>query len=198
MTGNILPSISIPLNNVYLHNIEVEILRELNLNRLTQFDGFFQFISNSVSYVAWGLPILLLIIAFFLKDSQSLKKVIFVLSSVIVSSLISLILKYVIDRPRPFETYDFLEKISSGGSPSFPSGHTTEAFAIAVALIFAFPKWYNILPSILWAIAVAYSRMSLGVHYPSDVLGGIVVGILSVYLCLQCQNCFKSLRFNLK
>lgn len=198
MTGNILSSISIPLNNVYLHNIEVEILRELNLNRLSQFDGFFQFISNSVSYVAWGLPLILLLIAFFSKNSQILKRAVFVLSSVVVSSLISLILKYGINRPRPFDTYDFLEKLSSGGSPSFPSGHTTEAFAIAAALIFAFPKWYTILPSVLWALAVGYSRMSLGVHYPSDVLGGIVVGILSVYLCLQCQNCFKSLRFTLK
>lgn len=198
MTENIFLSISSAFHSAFLHNIEVEILRELNLNRLTQFDGFFQFISNSVSYVAWGLPILLLIIAFFSKNSAVLKKAVFVLSSVIVSSLISLILKYGINRPRPFDTYDFLDKLSSGGSPSFPSGHTTEAFAIAAALIFAFPKWYTILPSILWALAVGYSRMSLGVHYPSDVLGGIVVGILSVYLCLQCQNCFKSLKFSNK
>lgn len=198
MTENIFLSISPILNSVFLHNIEVEILRDLNLNRITQLDVFFQFISNSVSYVAWGIPILLLIIGFVTKKTQLLKKAIFVLSSVVISSLISLILKYGINRPRPFDTYDFLDKLSSGGSPSFPSGHTTEAFAIAAALIFAFPKWYTILPSVLWALAVGYSRMSLGVHYPSDVLAGVVVGILSVYLCLQCQNCFKSLKFSNK
>ena len=198
MTGNLLQSISPFLNNAFLHNIEVEILRELNLNRIIEFDGFFQFISNSVSFVAWGLPILLLIIGIVIKRAQIKNGAILLLSSVTISSLISLVLKYVIDRPRPFYSYDFIEKISSGGSPSFPSGHTTEAFAVAVALCIAYPRWYIITPSLLWAMAVGYSRMSLGVHYPSDVLAGVVVGVLSVYLCLKCQNCFKSLNVSNK
>ena len=196
MTENLLQSTF--LNNVFLHNIEVEILRELNLNRITEIDGFFQFISNSVSFVAWGLPILLLVIGIVIKRAQIKNSAILLLSSVTISSLISLVLKYVIDRPRPFDSYDFIEKISSGGSPSFPSGHTTEAFAVAVALCIAYPRWYIITPALLWAIAVGYSRMSLGVHYPSDVLAGIIVGVLSVYLCLVCQNCFKSLNVNNK
>jgi undecaprenyl-diphosphatase len=185
MTGNLLPSISPILNNVFLHNIEVEILRELNLNRPASFDGFFQFISNSVSVVAWGLPILLLIIGIVAKRALIKSRAIFLLSSVTFSSLISLVLKYVIDRPRPFVAYEFLEKLSAGGSPSFPSGHTTEAFAFAIALCFVYSKWYTIIPSLLWATLVGYSRMSLGVHYPSDVLAGAIIGIASAYLCFR-------------
>lgn len=194
MTEILLQSISPLLSSVFLHNIEVDILREINLNRIIQLDGFFQFISNSVSYVVWGLSILFLLIGIVTKQVQIKNRAIFLLSSVTISSLISLVLKYLIDRPRPFETYDFIDKISSGGSPSFPSGHTTEAFAFAIALCIAYPRWYIIIPSLLWAIAVGYSRISLGVHYPSDVLAGVVVGVLSVYLCFKCQNCFKNLK----
>jgi membrane-associated phospholipid phosphatase len=39
------------------------------------------------------------------------------------------------------------------------------------------PKWYVIAPSFLWAGGVAYSRMYLGVHFPSDILGGMVIGV---------------------
>jgi undecaprenyl-diphosphatase len=83
-----------------------------------------------------------------------------------------------IDRPRPFETYSFIEKISVGGSPSFPSGHTSDAFAIALAMSIVFPKKWVIFPMFAWAIAVGYSRMFTGVHYPTDVLGGMLLGLI--------------------
>ena len=79
-------------------------------------------------------------------------------------------LKFAINRKRPFVTYPDIEKIASAGSKSFPSGHTSDAFATATSLSLAFPKWYVITPSFVWACAVGYSRMDLGVHYPSDVL----------------------------
>ena len=188
--GSLLLSISPILNNVYLHNIEVELLRELNLNRLTHLDGFFQFISSSVSFVAWGIPALLLIYGIVIKQVQIRNKGILILSSVSISSLSSLALKHIIDRQRPFNTYDFFEKLSAGGSPSFPSGHTTEAFAFAVAICVAFPRWYIIIPSLFWALTVGYTRMSLGVHYPSDVMAGIVLGIVSVAIYLKFQKTY--------
>ena len=65
---------------------------------------------------------------------------------------------------------------------SFPSGHTSLAFSTAASLSIQFNKWYVTLPAYLWAGSVAYSRMYLGVHYPTDVLGGAAVGIGSAYL----------------
>jgi len=176
---------------VNIHNIEVEFLRELNLNRITEFDSFFQFISNSVSYITWGIPLLLVLIGIITRRIHVRNNAIFLFSSVSISSITSLILKYTIDRPRPFVTYDFFEKLSVGGSPSFPSGHTTEAFAFAVALCFAYPRWYTIIPALLWAIAVGYSRMSLGVHYPSDVLAGVIIGVASAFLCNKVFSYYR-------
>lgn len=167
------------------HATEVEWLRTLNLARPAGWDTFFQFISDSVSYLSWGLPILLIIIALTQKQRFWQIKSVYVLITVALASLLSFIFKHIIDRVRPFEAYDFLEKLSVGGSPSFPSGHTTAAFALAVGLIIAYPKWYIISPAILWAILAGYSRMSLGVHYPSDVLAGILLGVGTAVLVMR-------------
>jgi membrane-associated phospholipid phosphatase len=99
-----------------------------------------------------------------------------------VSSFVTLAMKYGIQRDRPFVTYPFIQKLSDGGSPSFPSGHTSSAFSTATSLSIAFPKWYVIAPSFLWASGVGYSRMHLGVHYPSDVLVGALVGSGTAFL----------------
>lgn len=188
MIGYNLPSVIIFSFSFVLQNIDVDILKEINLNRNTQFDAFFQIFTNSVSLIAWLVPLFLLIIGFTKRQIQIRKKALFLLSSVVLSSVLTLILKYAINRPRPFDTYTFLEKITSGGSPSFPSGHTSEAFAIAIALCFAYPRWFVIIPSIIWAITIGYSRMSLGVHYPSDVLVGAIIGIASAYACYKGQH----------
>ncbi len=95
-------------------------------------------------------------------------------------------LKLAFNRDRPFVTYPFLDKQAEAGSYSFPSGHTSTAFTLATSLSMAYPKWYVVVPSYVYACAAGYSRMHLGVHYPSDVLAGAIVGagsaVLSNYL----------------
>ena len=56
------------------------------------------------------------------------------------------------------------------------------AFATATSLSLTYPKWYIIVPAYSWAGAVGYSRMHLGVHYPSDVFIGALVGAGSAWL----------------
>jgi membrane-associated phospholipid phosphatase len=71
---------------------------------------------------------------------------------------------------------------------SFPSGHTTHAFVLATSVSLVYPEWYIIAPSYIWAGAVGYSRMHLGVHYPSDVWAGALIGSGSAYLCHQINQ----------
>jgi membrane-associated phospholipid phosphatase len=87
-------------------------------------------------------------------------------------------LKYVVNRTRPFTKYpnDIIQR-DNVGPYSFPSGHTTAAFATATAISLSYKKWYITVPSFVYAGFVGYSRMRLGVHYPSDVLGGVLVGV---------------------
>jgi membrane-associated phospholipid phosphatase len=118
-----------------------------------------------------------------------------ILASVAVNQGITEILKYTIRRDRPFITYPDITKKSAARGPSFPSGHTSSAFALATSLSLSYPKWYVIASSYTYASTVAFSRMDLGVHYPSDVLAGALVGAGSAWLTYVVN---KKLSKNLK
>ena len=127
--------------------------------------------------VSVAVPSSVFLYGVFAHDSAAKRNGIVIGSALAVSGLITMGLKYGVNRDRPFITYPTLiTKKSDAGSPSFPSGHTSSAFATATSLSLAYPKWYVIAPSFLWATAVGYSRMELGVHYPSDVLAGAIIG----------------------
>lgn len=92
-------------------------------------------------------------------------------------------LKRVFNRTRPADAYPgqvFVSSPSSG--KSLPSGHTSQAFAMATTLTIQYKKWYIVVPAYTWAAAVGYSRMYLGKHYPSDVLAGAALGAGSSWL----------------
>lgn len=174
--------------NLYSQNIDIRLLKEINLNRNKNLDNTFRFITNSAAPVAISTPVVLLGVSLFKRDSAMLCKSIYIGATVLTAAIITTTLKHSINRTRPFVTYAYLEKETMGGSPSFPSGHTSDAFSLATSVSIAYPKWYVIVPVYTWASAIGYSRMSLGVHYPSDVLAGAIIGAGSAYLCYRGQK----------
>ena len=62
---------------------------------------------------------------------------------------------------------------------------------LAGSLSLQYPKWYVILPSYLYAGTVAYSRMDLGVHYLTDIAGGILIGSSSAYMTYKINKNLK-------
>lgn len=174
--------------NIFAQNVDINILKDINLNRNTQLDGAFRGITDSATPIAFGIPIAFLGIGLLKKDSTLKQNALNIGTAVIVSVAISTALKYTTNRDRPFVNYPFIQKLTEGGSPSFPSGHTSEAFALATSLSIAYPKWYVIAPSFVWASAVGYSRLDLGVHYPSDVLAGAILGSGSAYLSYKLNK----------
>lgn len=95
--------------------------------------------------------------------------------------LCNIILKNVFARMRPCDINTAIQLlITKPDDFSFPSGHTAAAFASVSSLYFAGKKmlWK---PALVLAIFIAFSRMYLYVHYPTDILGGIVVGIVAGY-----------------
>ena len=88
------------------------------------------------------------------------------------------ILKNAIGRIRPYEVIDGLQCIvGKAVDYSFPSGHSGSSFAAAVVIAWLFPKKYGI-PAILLAALIAISRLYVGIHYPTDVLFGVINGTL--------------------
>jgi membrane-associated phospholipid phosphatase len=108
--------------------------------------------------------------------------------AIVAAVSMSTVLKYGIHRERPYSRYPDIEKLSDDSTPSFPSGHTTSAFCTATSLSLMYPKWYVIVPSYSWAVAVGYSRMHMGMHYPSDVLMGAIIGTASSFLSFKVQK----------
>ena len=180
----------------FSQNIDINLLKEINLKRNKSLDPSFRFITNSASPISIGAPILIYSIGLIKKDSTLKSAGIFIGETFLVSSFFSTALKYSVKRERPFVTYPFIEKATVGGSPSFPSGHTSIAFATATSLSIAFPKWYVIAPSFVWASAVGYSRMDLGVHYPSDVLVGAIIGSGSAWLSYKLNKWYLDKKKN--
>lgn len=153
------------------------------LHRINSWDGRFvrnynKVISRSEPYVAVGVPVLMAVTGWIRNDKKLLKDALYVGSSVAGTFALTYGLKYIVNRPRPYESYpDRVTPYSYENSPSFPSGHTATAFALATSLSIRYPKWYVIAPSTLWACSVGISRINEGVHYPSDVLAGTAIGI---------------------
>lgn len=163
-------------------SLDIRILRSLNSPDKLPSDKFFQFASNSDSYFVFGVPVVMGTMGLVKHDDHLFRNAEVALAAVVVNSGITLVLKYSVNRTRPFITYPDITKKSAAATPSFPSGHTSSAFALATSLSLSYPKWYIIAPVYAWAGTVAYSRMDLGVHYPSDVLAGAAIGAGSAWL----------------
>lgn len=98
--------------------------------------------------------------------------------------LVNVFLKNIVARTRPYEVIDGLTRLVGEQSDfSFPSGHTSSAFSVAVVMFMLMPKKYGV-PALIVATLIAYSRLYVGVHYPSDVIGGLIVGILAAVICV--------------
>lgn len=152
------------------------------VHRVNSWDGKFirnynKVISRTEPYVAIGVPVAMAVTAWAKHDKQLLKDAVYVGTSVAGAFVVTYGMKYLVDRQRPYERYpDRVHAYSHENSPSFPSGHTATAFALATSLSVKYPKWYVIAPSAVWACSVGVSRMNEGVHYPSDVLAGAAIG----------------------
>lgn len=126
------------------------------------------------------IPIIILIIMFWCKDKKYGYKLGFALTfSVVFNGAI----KDIVKSPRPIgrEGIKSLRTKTATGY-SFPSGHTQNITVLFSSLMIEFKKkWLNVLGVVL-IVLVAISRMYLGVHWPKDVVGGIVFGIISVLI----------------
>ena len=99
-------------------------------------------------------------------------------------------LKNMVARVRPYDTYSALIPIVTKPIDwSFPSGHTCASFASAFVYFRLLPKKYGI-PALVLACMIAFSRLYLGVHYPTDVLAGFLIGLLASVLAVWMVSRF--------
>ena len=118
------------------------------------------------------------------------------LSALVFCTLINtVLLKNLVQRARPFDVVKGLTILIGRPSGfSFPSGHTSTSFACAWAIMSMEKKFA--VPAFILAALIAFSRVYVGVHYPTDVMAGAVIGIMcGVVVCLAYRRFFAEKLF---
>ena len=170
-------------------SLDFSMLRAINKDEHPQWDKTMKITSNSVYPALVVAPASLLLTGYVQEDKIMMRNGVKTGVAIGLNLLLTTGLKYSINRKRPYEQYpNDIVKRTDSGPYSFPSGHTSSAFAAATAVTLSTKKWYVAVPSYAYACAVGYSRMRLGVHFPSDVLGGMIIGIGSSLLVFQVDK----------
>ncbi|MBQ8688382.1 MAG: phosphatase PAP2 family protein [Ruminococcus sp.] len=112
---------------------------------------------------------------------QRLTGIVVVCAQLVGVLLTNCLLKHLVARKRPFHKLKQLRPlIELPKDWSFPSGHTTSSVSAALILMCGLPLYAGI-PALIMGLMIAFSRMYVGVHYPSDILGGAVMGVFSAW-----------------
>ncbi|MCX7727730.1 MAG: phosphatase PAP2 family protein [Chitinispirillaceae bacterium] len=177
----------------YLHNIDINLFLLINGWNSRSADFFFLVITQLGS--GWVLAPLLTIIVLVKIRHKKIKNILLAgIIGMIASGIINNQIKIISGKQRPVKYFEKLKgkvagrddnipitkvKVHTAGpiynNKSFPSGHTCSAFAAATFLALLFKGWWYL--TFIAALLVAYSRIYLGQHFPSDVVGGAILGI---------------------
>lgn len=180
---------------VFSQNWDIRTLRKINSNDNNFACKFSKGVSNTIYPFGFGVPVAIGIASLVKKDHRLMSDAIFIGTTVLEAVALTTVAKELVGRERPFERYPDIVAREDISSRSFPSGHTATAFALATSLSIRYPKWYVIAPSMLWAGAVGYSRMQMGVHYPTDVIGGMFVGVGTAFVNVYVNRWLNRLIF---
>lgn len=183
------------VSGVFSQNWDINALRKFNANDNNFACKFSKGISNTIYPFGLGIPLAIGIASFIKKDHKLMEDAVFIGTTVIEAVALTTVMKGLVGRERPFERYADIVAREDISSRSFPSGHTATAFALAASLSIRYPKWYVIAPSVLWAGAVGYSRMQMGVHYPTDVIGGAFVGAGTAFVNIYVNRWLNRIIF---
>lgn len=143
------------------------------------------------TYLGWILILITIVLIF--KEKGWHRKIYFfsliALSLILSRGVITEIIRFFYNRERPFSTLGFESLINHSSNNSFPSGHAAFYFALAFSIYFFYRiqkqsnKWCWIF--LASALLIGIARIFVGVHWPSDILGGVVVAGISIFVVVK-------------
>lgn len=168
----------------WLSNLEKSITLWIYHNSNSSFDSLFPFYTDLHKVTWFIIPALLILVYFFIKRFRrsGVTYLLFLMLSLGVSDFAGKIVKNNFPRMRPYTVAELniKEKSPAGPTSSFYSNHTSNMFAFATYTSAFFPAAKPYVFAL--AVLTGYSRMYNGVHYPSDVLAGAIMGMLIGWL----------------
>ncbi|WP_431088982.1 undecaprenyl-diphosphatase [Paenibacillus sp. 8b26] len=171
-----------------LSNLDYQIFHFINeqANSFSVLNGLMRFFAEDAQYV-FALALLLY---WFSRNKLNRKMIISAVVSVCLGMGISFIIGHLVYRDRPFVTHAVIQLIKHPANASFPSDHAIGAFALAVTF-WLYGKRFR-LSWLIAALLIGFSRIWAGVHYPSDIAAGALIGTLCAvstrYLLLRFKR----------
>ncbi|MBI2670489.1 phosphatase PAP2 family protein [Candidatus Woesearchaeota archaeon] len=151
---------------------------------LTQTMLFISLLGNTIS----SFIVSLLLLIYFIYAKKDKRYIPSLFLSLIISVILVNLLKQLVQRPRPSEILDIIA-LEEKNNFSFPSGHTNAVFTLFPFIEIHFKKF-----KIIWlsfSILVAFSRIYLGVHYLSDVVFSVILGLSISYLFIYIERKYR-------
>ena len=182
-----------------IQRIDNELITAINFDGSSLYDAFWWTYTNGLTWAALAAVVVFYIVWYGKADWRTLLFTILALAVMftLCDQIPSSILKPLFARPRPSHNPDIESLLSfvnnyKGGPYGFPSNHACNGFGAAMFLTLLFRNWKVSTAAFLWAAGSCYSRMYLGVHYPTDILVGALLGIafaaLMYYLLTKTKS----------
>jgi membrane-associated phospholipid phosphatase len=172
-------------------NLDIKLFRSINNSRSSFLEKSLTVTDYSVLPAAVILPVSMITYGRIKKKNYDENTGVLLALSEASSIAITTGIKYIVKRPRPYISLKnvHLKKGILADPYSFPSGHTSTAFSMATTLALRYLKYPQVyVPAYLWGLIVGYGRIYFGMHYPSDVLGGAVLGSLAAIGMYSLRN----------
>ncbi len=177
------------IRNTSMFNIITDIDNNIiGIFKYLHYNNIINFMEIMTYFGDWFIPVIILLCLFlFLKN----KWYFYIMTcSYVLAGLLSFVTKYLINRPRPLEA---LIKIPT--SYSFPSGHTLTSIVFYLTICYLitinfkdYKRYLIMLLTLALILIIALSRIYLGVHYFSDVIGGLILGVLCEIFIIRVIN----------
>lgn len=170
-------------------NWDINLLKPINQHETDLKNVYLKGCAATTNLLSIGVPLTMGIIGHYKHNKVLVRDGLFMGGSFLLSTIVTQAAKRIVDRRRPFETYSFIIKRGDESAEhSMPSGHTSAAFCTATSLSLRYRRWYIVVPAYLYAGSVGWARMYQGVHYPSDILIGSLVGAGSAWVGYHLQK----------
>jgi undecaprenyl-diphosphatase len=185
----------------WIENLDREIFLFLNGFHSGFLDPFFNLTNQVLTWVPLYIFFMCLIIRKFGKKGWI--TILSALLLVLATDQSSVFLKNSVQRYRPSHNLELKEKVhlinnEKGGQFGFVSSHAANIWGIAVFMMLTLEikKYKSILLLLMWAFLVSYGRIYSGVHYPLDVVGGAILGVLLAFLLVKFSNLLQQKIYN--
>lgn len=166
-----------------MHNVDVSIFFGIYHHVHTEIgDRWIPLLRNTYTWIPYFFLVFYLLYKKYAKNNFLKVIALFVLCVVLSDQLSAHLLKPIFQRPRPCHSYDIVTLVDCGSGYSFPSAHASNFFTLAFLLYFFLQESCLRYWGFIVAFSVAFAQIYVGVHYPFDILGGILVGCIIAFV----------------